>query len=39
MFAVSPSYNSGFEILRLSEGSLNPNTVYDHEAMAIAQNR
>jgi putative ABC transport system permease protein len=38
MFAVSPSYFQNFDILRLSEGSLNPNGVMISEAMAIAQN-
>jgi putative ABC transport system permease protein len=38
MFAVSPSYFQSFDILRLSEGSLNPNGVMISEAMAIAQN-
>lgn len=38
MFAISPSYFQTFDILRLSEGSLNPNGVLISEAMAIAQN-
>lgn len=38
MFAVSPSYFQTFDILRLSEGTLNPNGVMISEAMAIAQN-
>ena len=38
MFAISPSYFQSFDILRLSEGSLNPNGVMISEAMAIAQN-
>lgn len=38
MFAVSPSYFQSFDILRMTEGSLNPNGVMISEAMAIAQN-
>jgi ABC-type lipoprotein release transport system permease subunit len=38
MFAISQSYFQSFDILRLTEGSLNPNGVMISEAMAIAQN-
>jgi putative ABC transport system permease protein len=38
MFAVSPSYFQSFDILSLSEGSLDPGGVLISEAMAITQN-
>jgi putative ABC transport system permease protein len=38
MFAIAPSYLQTFDILRLSEGKIDPNGVLISEAMAIAQN-
>ncbi len=37
MFAISPTYLQTFDVLRLSEGSFDPNGVLISEAMAIAQ--
>ncbi len=38
MFAIAPSYLPTFDVLRLSEGKLDPNGVLVSEAMAISQN-
>ncbi len=38
MFAIAPSYMQTFDVLRISEGKLDPNGVMISEAMAIAQN-
>ena len=38
MFAIAPSYFQNFDVLRISEGKLDPKGVMVSEAMAIAQN-
>ena len=38
MFAIAPSYLQTFDVLRVSEGKLDPNGVMVSEAMAIARN-